>query len=149
MIKVLFLCHGNICRSVMAQCVFSHLAAEAGLSGDFFADSAAVSAEELGNPIYAPAARKLREKGVPVLPHRARQITRRDFETFDLIAAMDQYNLRYLRRRFPEEAGTVRLLLDFTPRPGEVADPWYTGDFETAYRDILAGCRGLLAALSS
>ena len=131
MTKILFVCHGNICRSVMAQCVFSHLAAEAGLSGEVFADSAAVSAEELGNPIYPPAARKLREKGIPPLPHRARQITRKDFETFDQIIAMDQYNLRLLRRRFPEESDKVRLLLDFTSRPGEVSDPWYTGDFET------------------
>ena len=132
----------------MAQCVFTHLAEEAGLSDRFEADSAAVSAEEVGNPIYAPAARKLREKGVPVLPHQARQITRGDAGRFDLIIAMDQRNLRMLRTRIPEAAEKTRLLLDFTHRPGEVADPWYTGDFETAYRDILAGCRGLLAALA-
>ena len=145
MTKILFVCHGNICRSTMAQCVFSDLAARAGER--FFVDSAAVSAEELGNPIYPPAARKLREKGVPILPHRARQITERDYKEFDLIVAMDEYNLRNLRRRLPDTAGKYRLLLDFTDRPGEVADPWYTGDFETAYRDILEGCRGLLAAL--
>ncbi len=81
------------------------------------------------------------------MPHRARQITERDYKEFDLIVAMDEYNLRNLRRRLPDTAGKYRLLLDFTDRPGEVADPWYTGDFETAYRDILEGCRGLLAAL--
>ena len=149
MIKVLFICHGNICRSAMAECVFTFLAAQAGVSDRFAVDSAAASAEEIGNLIYPPAARKLREKGVPVLPHRARQITRRDYESFDLIVAMDEYNLRSLRRRLPDTEGKYRLLLlDYTRRPGEVADPWYTGDFETAYRDILEGCRGLLAALS-
>ena len=148
MTRILFVCHGNICRSTMAECVFTFLAAEAGLADRFAVDSAAVSAEEIGNPIYPPAARKLREKGVPVLPHRARQITRRDYETFDVIVAMDESNLRLLRRRIPDTAGKYRLLLDFTRRPGEVADPWYTGDFETAYRDVLEGCRGLLAALS-
>jgi protein-tyrosine phosphatase len=147
MIKVLFVCHGNICRSTMAQCVFTDLAARSGAADRFVIDSAATSTEEIGNPIYPPAARKLREKGVPILPHRARQITERDYKEFDLIVAMDEYNLRNLRRRLPDTAGKYRLLLDFTDRPGEVADPWYTGDFETAYRDILEGCRGLLAAL--
>ena len=131
----------------MAQCVFTDLAARSGASERFAIDSAATSTEEIGNPIYPPAARKLREKGVPILPHRARQITERDYKEFDLIVAMDEYNLRNLRRRLPDTAGKYRLLLDFTDRPGEVADPWYTGDFETAYRDILEGCRGLLAAL--
>ena len=147
MIKVLFVCHGNICRSIMAQCVFVDLAERAGAADRFEIDSAAVSAEELGNPIYPPAARKLREKGVPILPHTARQITKGDCDRFDLIVAMDEYNLRGLRRRLPDSAGKYRLLLSFTDRPGEVADPWYTGDFETAYRDILAGCRGLLDTL--
>lgn len=148
MVKILFVCHGNICRSIMAQCVFTELAARAGVSERFVIDSAATSREEIGNPIYPPAARKLREKGVPVLPHAARQITQRDCETFDLIVTMEEYNLRNLRRMFPESLGKYRLLLDFTDRPGEVADPWYTGDFETAYRDILDGCRGMLAALA-
>ncbi len=147
MTKILFVCHGNICRSIMAQCVFADLAERAGAAERFEIDSAAVSAEELGNPIYPPAARKLREKGVPILPHAARQITKGDCERFDLIVAMDEYNLRGLRRRLPDSAGKYRLLLSFTDRPGEVADPWYTGDFETAYRDILAGCQGLLDTL--
>ena len=147
MTKILFVCHGNICRSIMAQCVFADLAERAGAAERFEIDSAAVSTEEIGNPIYPPAARKLREKGVPILPHAARQITKRDYETYDLILAMDEYNLHSLRRRLPDSAGKYRLLLSFADRPGEVADPWYTGDFETAYQDILAGCRGLLAAL--
>ena len=148
MIKILFVCHGNICRSAMAQCVFADLATRAGLSERFMVDSAATSTEEIGNPIYPPAARKLREKGVPILPHAARQITRRDYESFNVIVAMDEYNLWNLRRRIPDEQGKYRLLLSFTDQPGEVADPWYTRDFETAFRDILRGCRGLLAALT-
>ena len=147
MTRILFVCHGNICRSTMAECVFTDLAARSGAAERFVIDSAATSTEEIGNPIYPPAARKLREKGVPILPHRARQITERDYKEFDLIVAMDEYNLRNLRRRLPDTAGKYRLLLDFTDRPGEVADPWYTGDFETAYRDILEGSRGLLVAL--
>ena len=148
MVKILFVCHGNICRSIMAQCVFADLAAREGMSERFFIDSAATSTEEIGHPIYPPAARKLREKGVPILPHAARQMTQKDYEEFDRIVAMEEYNLRNLRRRIPDTAGKYSLLLDCTDRPGEVADPWYTGDFETAYRDILAGCRGLLASLS-
>ena len=148
MLRILFVCHGNICRSTMAECVFTDLAARAEVSERFAVDSAATSTEELGNPIYPPAARKLREKGVPILPHAARQITKGDCERFDLIVAMDEYNLRNLRRRIPDRAGKYRLLLDFTDCPGEVADPWYTRDFETAYRDILRGCRGLLEALT-
>ena len=147
MTKILFVCHGNICRSTMAACVFADLAARAGLSERCIVDSAATSTEEIGNPIYPPAARKLREKGVPILPHAARQITRRDYESFDLIVAMDEYNLRNLRRRIPDSQEKYRLLLSVTDRPGEVADPWYTRDFETAYQDILRGCRGLLEAL--
>ena len=132
----------------MAEFILKALVRAKGLEKQFFIDSAAVSSEEIGNPIYPPAARKLREKGVPVLPHRARQITRRDYEAYDLIIAMDEYNLVNLRRRLPDTAGKYRLLLSFTDRGGEVADPWYTGDFETAYRDILDGCRGLLSALT-
>ncbi len=148
MIKVLFVCHGNICRSTMAECVFTLLAAERGAAEAFAVDSAATSTEELGNPIYPPAARKLREKGVPILPHRARQMTAADYDRYDLLIGMDEANRRNMTRiARGDPAGKIRLLLDFTDRPGEVSDPWYTRDFEAAWRDIRRGCEGLLDAL--
>lgn len=148
MTRILFICHGNICRSIMAQCVMTQLVKERGLSSDYEIDSAAVSAEELGNPIYPPAARKLREKGVEILPHRARQMTRADHERFDLVVFMERYNLSGLRRITGGHEDRLFRLLDFTDAPGDVADPWYTGDYETAYQDILRGCRALLDALA-
>ena len=149
MIKILFVCHGNICRSTMAECVFTDLAAKRGIADRFEVDSAAATREELGNPIYPPAARKLREKGVPILPHRARLMTREDYGRFDLILGMDGENMRDMRRiSGGDPEGKLRSLMDYTDRPGEVSDPWYTRDFEAAYRDILLGCEGLLDALS-
>ena len=149
MTKILFVCHGNICRSSMAACVFADLAEKAGAAGRFVVDSAATSTEEIGNPIYPPAARKLREKGVRVLPHAARQMTAADCREFDFIIGMDAANLRGMRRiSGVERAEKLSLLLDWTDRPRDVADPWYTGDFETAYRDIDAGCRALLEKLT-
>ena len=131
MTKILFICHGNICRSAMAQCVMQALVEQRGAAGRFFIDSAATSAEELGNPIYPPARRELQRHGIPVLPHRARRVTAADYE-------------RNLRRILPSDpGGKVRRLL-----PGrEVADPWYTGDFEATWNDVLAGCEALLREL--
>ena len=150
MMKILFVCHGNICRSTMAECVFTHLAREAGLFGRFAVDSAATSREELGNPIYPPAARKLREKGVPILPHRARQMTAADYEGYDLLIGMDEANRRNMTRLARgDPAGKIRLLLDFTDAPSEVSDPWYTRDFERAYQDIRRGCAALLRYLTN
>ena len=149
MTGILFVCLGNICRSVMAECIFTDIARKRGILAEFALDSAATSREELGNPIYRPAERKLREKGVPVLPHRARQMTAADGRRFDLLIGMDDANVRAMRRIVGEaNAHKVRRLLDCTGRPGEVADPWYTGDFERAYRDIDEGCRALLDALT-
>jgi protein-tyrosine phosphatase len=147
MTKILFVCHGNICRSVMAECVFAHLAEKAGLADRFEIDSAAVSDEEIGNPIYPPARRKLEEKGVPVRPHRARRMTAADCAKFDLLIGMDEANRRSMARVERAAGEKIRLMLDFTVQPGEVSDPWYTRDFERAYRDILRGCEGLLARL--
>lgn len=148
MLRILFVCHGNICRSTMAECVFTQLVQEAGLSDRFTVDSAATSTEEIGNPIYPPAERKLREKGVRVLPHRARQMKRTDYDACDLLIGMDEANRRNMTRiAGGDAAGKIRLLLEFTDRPGEVSDPWYTRDFERAYRDIRRGCEGLLSAL--
>ena len=148
MVKILFVCHGNICRSVMAECVFAHLARKAGLEYRFSVDSAATSTEETGNPVYPPARRKLEEKGVPVRPHRARQMTAADAENYDLLIGMDEANRRNMARIARGGREKIRLLLEFTDRPGEVSDPWYTRDFERAYRDILRGCEALLEELT-
>ena len=148
-VKILFVCHGNICRSVMAECVFAYLAEKAGLSDRFEVSSAATSTEEIGNPIYPPARRKLEEKGVPVQAHRARRMTAEDCEAYDLLIGMDEANRRNMKRFARGDAEKkVRLLLDFTDAPGEVSDPWYTRDFERAYRDILRGCEALFEALT-
>ena len=142
MIKVLFVCHGNICRSPMAQYVFQHMAAEAGVAGDFEIASAAVSREELGNPVYPPARRELNRHGIACDGHRARQITKADCAHYDHIYYMDSSNARYLRRMFPEE----RKFRPFLPR--DVADPWYTGDFTQTWLDIVEGCEAILKELA-
>lgn len=141
MVKILFVCHGNICRSTMAECVMKKLVNDAGLSHRFYIDSAAVSREELGNPIYPPARRELERHGVPCTGHRARQITREDLTTFDRIYYMDASNARYLQRLFPGQTGFLPLL------SRDVADPWYTGDFSQTWEDVLAGCTRILEEL--
>ena len=133
----------------MAECVFTQLVQEAGLSDRFTVDSAATSTEEIGNPIYPLARRKLMEKGVPILPPTARQMTRADYDVCDRLIGMDEANRRSMTRiAGGDREGKISLLLDFTDRPGEVSDPWYTGDFERAYQDIRRGCEALLAALA-
>ena len=149
MIKVLFICHGNICRSPAAEFLLRELLDQAGLGGDYTVASAATSSEEIGNPVYPPARRKLEEKGVPVRAHRARRMTAEDCEAYDLLIGMDEANIRNMKRfAWGEAEKKIRLLLDFTDAPGEVSDPWYTRDFERAYRDILRGCEALLEALT-
>ncbi len=146
--KILFVCHGNICRSPMAEFVMKWLVREAGREGEFEIASAATSTEEIGNPVYPPARRKLVEHGIASDGKYARQITRRDYPYYDLIVGMDEWNLRNMRRMLGGDPdGKICLLMDYTDRPGEVADPWYTGDFEATWRDVLEGCRGLLAVL--
>ena len=149
MMKILFVCTGNICRSPMAEFVFKKLVREAGREGDFSIVSAATSAEELGNPVYPPARKKLREHGIDCAGKTARQLTRADYALWDLIIGMDQANLRNMQRLFGgDPEGKLRLLLDYSGRPGaSVADPWYTGDFDATWRDVSEGCAGLLAAL--
>jgi len=148
MTKILFICHGNICRSPMAEFVMKDLVKKAGLEDRFHIGSAATSAEELGNPVYPPARRKLAEHGIGCAGHAARQLVRADYEEYDLLIGMDQANLRNMRRVCGgDPEGKLRLLMDYTDRPGEVADPWYTGDFEATWRDVLEGCTGLLKAV--
>ena len=149
MVKVLFICHGNICRSTMAEYVMKHLVKEAGREGEFFIDSAATSTEEIGNGVHHGTRRKLAQVGIPCGDHRARQVTWKDYESFDYIIGMDNANIRNLNRMLKNDPdGKISMMLDYTSRPGEVADPWYTGDFEETYRDVLEGCQGLLKKLS-
>ena len=147
-IRVLFVCHGNICRSVMAQFVLQDLVQKRGLAAQFAIDSAATSREELGNGPHYGVRQKLREAGVPVLSHRARQIVPADYDRHDLLIGMDRANLSNMCRMFGgDPKGKCTLLLDWTGRAGEIADPWYTGNFDETYRDVLAGCTALLDQL--
>ena len=148
MTHVLFICHGNICRSTMAQSVFTELVRRAGREDEFVIDSAATSTEEIGNPPHQGTVAKLHEVGIPVVEHRARQVRRSEYDTWDHIIYMDSENRRGLKRIFPSDpAGKITRLLDWTDRPGDVADPWYTGDFDATYRDVLDGCTALLKAI--
>ncbi len=147
--NILFICHGNICRSPMAEFMMKDLVEKAGLTAQFHIESAATSREEIGNPIYPPARRKLAEHGIACNGHAARQLTKADYRGFDLLIGMDSANLQNMRRICGgDPEGKMHLLRDYTARPGDVADPWYTGDFETTWRDVLEGCRGLLKELS-
>ena len=144
--KILFICHGNICRSPMAEFVMKRLVQEAGVADQFVIASAATSTEEIGNPVYPPARRKLAEHGIGCAGKTARQMTFDDYRYYDYVIAMDRNNLRNLKRMFGEDKDhKISLLMDYTNRPGDVADPWYTGDFEATWRDVLEGCLGMLA----
>lgn len=149
MIRVAFCCHGNICRSTLAQSVFAYQVRQMGLESEFIIDSFATSTEEIGNPPHRGTVSKLREAGIPLVPHRAKQITMTDYENFDYILAMDTANIRNLNRMLKNDPkGKVYKLLDFTERRGQdIADPWYTGDFDITYRDVLEGCEGFLRYL--
>lgn len=145
MVKILFVCHGNICRSPMAEFVFKDLVHKEGLDEQFYIESGATNTEELGNPVYPPARRKLEEHGIDCSGKRARQIRRSDYDKFDLLIAMDEENLYHMGWVFSVDyLNKIHLLMEYTDRPGEVADPWYTRDFDRTYDDVLEGCRGLL-----
>ena len=145
MIKVLFVCHGNICRSPMAEFVMKDLLEKRHLSDQFHIESAATSTEEIGNDVYPSARHKLAEHGISCKGKTARQMTRSDYDRFDLIIGMDKWNIRNIQRICgSDDEGKIRMLMDFTERPGEVADPWYTGNFDATWRDVLEGCEGLL-----
>ena len=146
--RILFVCHGNICRSPMAEFVMKDLVKKAGLEGQFHIESAATSTEEIGNPVYPPARRKLAEHSIDCAGKTARQLKNSDYDQYDLLIGMDRANLRNMHRICGSDfAGKLHLLMDYTDRPGDVADPWYTDDFETTWRDVLAGCQGLLEQL--
>ena len=150
MIKILFICHGNICRSTMAEFVMKHLLREKGLEQEFFIDSAATSTEELGNNVHPGTRRRLAQAGIPCGDHRARQLRAEEYGRFDLLIGMDSANLRNMNRMLggdPEEK--IHGLLDYAGRPGQsIADPWYTGNFDETFDDVLSGCQGLLAHLT-
>lgn len=144
--RILFVCLGNICRSPMAEFVMKDLTAKAGL--ELTIASAGTSGEELGNPVYPPARRKLMEHGIDPAGKTARQLSKSDYGEYDLIIGMERSNLRAMERLFGgDPEGKLRLLLDYTDRPGDVADPWFTRDFEAAWRDVSEGCRGLLNSI--
>ena len=146
--KILFICHGNICRSPMAEFVMKDLVKKAGLASRFYIESAATSREEIGNPVYPPVRRKLAEHGITCSNHTARQLTNQDYDEYDLLIGMDSANLRDMYRICGGDyAGKMSLLMDHTTRPGNVAYPWYTEAFEATWRDVLEGCQGLLREL--
>ena len=148
MIKVLFICHGNICRSPMAEFVMKDLIRRKGISKDFEIASAATSTEEIGNPVYPPARRKLAEHGISCSGKTARQMTMGDYVHFDYLIGMDNWNLRNMRRMTKNDPdGKIHSLLSFAGKDAEVADPWYTGDFEATWQDVNEGCEALLKTL--
>ena len=148
MVKILFVCHGNICRSPMAEFVMKDLVAKANLAEKFHIESAATSTEEIGNEVYPPARRKLAQHDISCAGKTARQMIRDDYQRFDLLIGMDEYNIHGMNcicGGDPE--GKIHKLLDYTTRRGDVADPWYTGDFDATWRDISEGCQALLKSI--
>ena len=139
MIKILFVCHGNICRSPMGEYVLKDMVRKRGIADQFEIDSAAVSREEIGNPVYPPARREMAKHGVPCDGHAARQVTMEDYHHFDRIYYMDRSNARFLSRMLPDNPEKIRPLLSH-----DVADPWYSGNFAATWDDIVAGCEAIL-----
>ena len=149
MIKILFVCHGNICRSPMAEFVMKDLVEKNGVSEEFEIASAATSTEEIGNPVYPPAKRKLKEHGISCEGKTARQMTKADYIYYDYIIAMDRFNIRNMTKFVGNDPDNkVSLLMDFASYPGDVADPWYTGDFDATWDDVNEGCVGILKKLN-
>ena len=143
--RILFICHGNICRSPMAEFIMKELVRKAGLEERYEIASAATSAEEIGNPVYPPARRELASHGISCKGKTARQITRRDYADYDYLIAMEQYNLRNIRRIIPEDPeGKITLLMAHAGSSEDIEDPWYTGNFSGVYRQIERGCAALL-----
>ncbi|MBR5272878.1 MAG: low molecular weight phosphotyrosine protein phosphatase [Clostridia bacterium] len=150
MVRVAFCCHGNICRSTLAQSVFTHKVREAGLENQFVIDSFATSTEEIGNPPHYGTVRKLQQVGIPVIPHRAKQITWSDYAKFDYIIGMDEWNMKNLNRMLKGDPdGKVYKFLTFAGSGRDIADPWYTGNFDVTYDDVVEGCDGFLNYLKN
>ena len=148
MTRILFVCHGNICRSPMAEFVMKDLVQKAGLADQFYIESAATSTEEIGNEVYPPAKRKLAEHGIGCKGKKARQMRDNDYSRFDLLIGMDEWNIRNMTRICGgDPEGKIHKLLDYTKRKGDVADPWYTGNFETTWQDVTEGCQCLLETI--
>lgn len=148
MIKILFICHGNICRSPMAEFVLKNMVENRGIADNFFIASAATSTEELGNPVHCGTRAKLREVGIDTSGKYAVQVKRSDYDKYDYLIAMDSMNLRNLRRIIHDDPDNkICRLLDFTQQGGDIADPWYTGDFDATYNDVLKGCEALIEKL--
>jgi protein-tyrosine phosphatase len=148
MIRVLFVCHGNICRSTLAESVFTHKVKTLGLSEEFYIDSMATSTEEIGNPPHRGTVNKLREVGIPLVPHRAKQISWSDYDKFDYIIGMDTWNIKNLNRMLKgDPEGKVYKFLTFAGSDRDIADPWYTGNFDETYDDVIMGCDGFLKYL--
>lgn len=148
MIKILFICHGNICRSPIAEYVMKDLVQKHHLTSDFEIASAATSTEEIGNPVYPPARAELNRHGISCAGHHARQVTRADYSYYDYLIVMDRMNVRNLSRLIGDDPqGKVSKLRSFAGHNGDIEDPWYTGAFDEVYEQILEGCRGLLAQL--
>ena len=145
MTKILFVCHGNICRSPMAEFVMKDLVKKAGLSDEFYIASAATSTEEIGNGVHYGTRKKLAEFGISVDGKYAVQLKKSDYAKYDYIIGMDSYNLRNMKRMLPNDTeNKIHLLLDWSDNPRDIADPWYTGDFDVTYNDVLEGCIALL-----
>ena len=145
MTKILFICYGNICRSTMAESVFTYLVNQRGLKPNFEIDSAATSREEIGNPPHYGTVTKLRQVGIPVIPHRARQMTKDDYEYYDYLIGMDTANIRNMNRiAGGDPEGKIYKLPSFAGLSKDIADPWYTGNFDETYNDVLEGCNAFL-----
>jgi protein-tyrosine phosphatase len=148
MIKICFVCHGNICRSTLAESVFTYQVKKLGLADQFIIDSFATSTEEIGNPPHRGTVSKLREVGIPLVPHRAKQISWMDYRNFDYIIGMDTANMRNLNRMLKgDPEGKLYKFLAFAGSDRDIADPWYTGNFDQTYEDVLMGCEGFLQYL--
>lgn len=147
--KILFVCHGNICRSPMAEFIMKDIVEKAGLSEQFHIESAATSTEEIGNSVYPPAKRKLSEHGISCQGKRARQMTINDYDKFDYLIGMDDWNLRNMKQICGgDPLGKIQKLMDFTSHSSDIADPWYTDDFDATWHDVSEGCNALLKSLS-